>query len=257
MKLTFLAFFLIALLPGFSQEGNDELITDRPDQTESAVTVGAGRLQIETGFLYQYDKNNGLTQEDFVYNSSLLRLGLLNNMELRLGFELGDKRVKNTNNEQSITDNFWAPVTLGLKTEITEQKGLLPEMAILTTFILNDLGDESFSGMYTGFDFRLAAAHQISDNFGLGYNFGTEWSGGAPAPIYFYSVAAGFSLTPSLGYFIEPYGYISPTGPPEHMLDSGVTLLILNNLQFDLGGGIGLSEAAPDYFIITGLSWKP
>lgn len=257
MKFSFVAFFLMAFLFGFSQEENDELITDRPDQTESAVTVGAGRLQIETGFLYQYDNNNGLIREDLVYNSSLLRLGLLNNMELRLGFELGESRLKNANNEHGITDNFWAPVTLGLKTEITEQKGLLPEMAILTTFILNDLGDESFSGMYTGFDFRLAAAHQVSDNFGLGYNLGAEWSGGAPAPMYFYSVAAGLSLTPSLAYFIEPYGYISPAGTPEHMLDTGVTWLILDNLQFDLGGGIGLSEAAPDYFISTGLSWKP
>jgi hypothetical protein len=55
MKLNkyFAAFFFIILLFSFrSKLISQELITDRPDITESAVTVPIGDLQIEDGFLF-------------------------------------------------------------------------------------------------------------------------------------------------------------------------------------------------------------
>jgi hypothetical protein len=43
--------FLLSVF--ISQLSAQELVTDRPDQTESAVTVPLNSLQIETGFVYE------------------------------------------------------------------------------------------------------------------------------------------------------------------------------------------------------------
>lgn len=78
-----LIFFLINLL--FIPEiYSQKLVTDRPDQTESAVTVPLNSLQIETGFLYE-----GVKETESVFDNysigALLRYGILDNIELRFG----------------------------------------------------------------------------------------------------------------------------------------------------------------------------
>lgn len=69
-----------------------DLITDRPDQTESSAIVPLKSLQIETGFVMEKDETDLIKQKSFAYNTTLLRFGLLENLELRLGLEyLGEK----------------------------------------------------------------------------------------------------------------------------------------------------------------------
>ena len=58
---------------------NPEIITDRPDQTESANTVPKNTLQLETGFIME--QNGDI--KNYAYNTSLLRYGLFDNFELR------------------------------------------------------------------------------------------------------------------------------------------------------------------------------
>ena len=44
------------------------------------------------------------------------------------------------------------------------------------------------------------------------------------------------------------------TEQTQHYLNSGLTYLISNDVQFDIRFGRGLSGAADDYFVGTGLS---
>ncbi len=254
MRIIAVFVMLILVLPLAAQDS--DMVTDRPDQTESAVTVPKGLFQLETGFLYQYDEIQLLEIEDYVYNTSLLRYGLFENMELRFGFGYMAQQYTNKSIDFGNTNRAWSPMNFGLKTHITQQNGWVPELALLTTLNLNTAGDQVFGEEYTGMNLRLAASHQLNDWLGLGYNAGAEWNGGQAWPVYFYSVAAGISLSGQLGCFAEVYGYLPEFSHPDHRMDAGFTFLILDNLQVDLSGGIGLSEISPDYFIGTGLSWK-
>ena len=47
-----------------------ELITDRPDQTESSSVVPHKFLQIETGFLLENKSNDLFKHKSFAYNST-------------------------------------------------------------------------------------------------------------------------------------------------------------------------------------------
>src|SRR3972149_6805763 len=100
MKLDIISLLLIVIfINGNAQEDGAELITDRPDQTESSAVVPLKSLQIETGFIIENKETNIFKSRAFTYNSTLLRYGLVENMELRLGLEYLGEKVKNKNTD--------------------------------------------------------------------------------------------------------------------------------------------------------------
>ncbi|MFW6371118.1 MAG: hypothetical protein ACOC10_07950 [Bacteroidota bacterium] len=59
--------FLVHGLSVTAQVDIPELVTDRPDQTESATTVPNNSLQIETGYVFQSDEiENGSWRRFYV-----------------------------------------------------------------------------------------------------------------------------------------------------------------------------------------------
>lgn len=66
----------------FDDTGDEPLVTDRPDFTESAETIAPGHLQIESGITRSRED---ATETDSV-GEILLRVGLTPNLELRAGF---------------------------------------------------------------------------------------------------------------------------------------------------------------------------
>ena len=57
---------------------------------------------------------------------------------------------------------------------------------------------------------------------------------------------------------VEFYGDIplNASGTPANSFDTGFTYLIRDNLQFDIAGGIGLSDDADDWFVGAGVSYR-
>ena len=62
-----------------------DLVTDRPDQTESSLTVPRKTFQIETGFVFEKFNYDQYEFENWGIATTLIRYGLLDNLELRLG----------------------------------------------------------------------------------------------------------------------------------------------------------------------------
>lgn len=61
-----------------------ELVTDRPDQTESSTTVPYKSVQVEMGWEHSEEDDDGLETDTFP--QTLLRYGLADNLELRLEY---------------------------------------------------------------------------------------------------------------------------------------------------------------------------
>lgn len=238
-----------------AQDEVPELITDRPDQTESSVVVPHKSLQIETGFVMENDETDLVSQKSFAYNSTFLRYGLLENFELRLGLEyLGEKvQIKNTDTTTAISG--LSPLYTGFKVKISNEDGWKPEIAFLGGLVFPFTADEDFKPNYSAADIRFAFSHTLSNRFSLGYNLGAEWEGKTAIPEYFYSVSLGVGITDNLGMFIESYGWLPEEGEAEHLLDAGLTYLILPNFQFDVSAGIGIKNSI-DNFISFGLAYR-
>lgn len=246
---------LAVWITGWSQNEVPELVTDRPDQTESSAVVPLHSLQVETGLVLAGDQTALAESRSFTYNTTLLRYGLFENFELRAGLEYLNEREKllDTGDMSSLTG--FSPLYLGFKTRITEERGWFPEIAFLGGVSLPFTALKDFRPLHPAATMRFAFSHTLSERLSFGYNLGAEWEGES-GPGYFYTAALGIGLTRSLGMFVEAFGVMATEKENEHLVDAGFTWLVLPNLQLDFSGGLGLNEAASDYFISAGLSYR-
>lgn len=176
-------------------------------------------------------------QEITNYGTGLLRYGLLNNLELRLGVDYS--KIKNKerniflNNEQS---NFGS-LLLGFKIGVAKEQGVFPEIALLGNLSLPYTS--KFVKM-TGIDFRFAFSHTLSVRSGLAYNLGAGWDGENNGLQYIYTLSYGYSLTNRLGWYGEVYGDAPENREASHFVDSGFTYQLVSNFQLDAYIGTGL-----------------
>ncbi|MFO7620213.1 MAG: transporter, partial [Bacteroidales bacterium] len=233
-------------LAGSAQEKRPELITDRPDQTESAVVVPLRSLQIETGFLMQKNETDLAVERLFAYTTTLLRYGLLERLELRIGLDLLSERleIKHTDIKEHITGT--GPLILQFKYRIAEERGWIPDIAFIGGATLPCVAKEFFRTSGVAPAFRFAFSHTLSDRLALGSNLGAEWDGESRTPGFYYSFVLGITATEKLGLFTEFYGLMREPGERMHLFDAGFTFLVLHNLQLDISGGIGLNKLAFD-----------
>lgn len=243
-----------------SAEPPPELVTDRPDQTESAAVVPAGFHQLETGLAYERLGNGPLTVRTVSGPGTLARIGLGGRTELRLGWEgWVDQDIDVTG--PSTFDRSVSGVgdgEVGVKVKLREESGALPEMAILAGVSLPVGDDELTSDEYEP-SVRLAFAHTLSDRLGLAYNLGAERSHEREESFtrFLYTVALGAGLTDRLGAFVEVFGEEPESGGPggsQVSLDGGVTYLLRPNLQLDAYAGAGVTDHAPDWLAGMGVS---
>ena len=239
-----------------AQEKIPDLITDRPDQTESSVTVPHHSLQIEIGGLFENDKNSNWENSFRQYPGALLRYGLLPNFELRFGGAFGESKSINRNNAAEDFTRGLNPLSAGFKVFISEENGIWPELAFIGSVSLPRSGHPDFRLDYFTPSFLLAGSHSLAENLGLGWNLGAEWESFNPKPNGIYSVVLGISASNRLGIFIESYGRYAMDEAADHRMDAGMTYLLMPNFQLDASAGMGISEAAPDYFVSFGASFR-
>jgi hypothetical protein len=239
-----------------AQDDVPEFVTDRPDQTESSSVVPAKSLQIETGFVWESDESDNFKQNTFVYNTTLLRYGLLERMELRLGLAYLSEEIKIKNTDTTNTVSGFSPLYAGFKVYITDENGWIPEIAFLGGLVIPVIAHQDFKAPYSAPTMRFAFSHTLSERFSLGYNLGAEWYGETAVPDYYYSIALGIAITDHIGTYVEGFGFIPEEGRATHLIDAGFTFLVLPNLQLDISGGLGLTEESIDNYLSFGLSYR-
>ncbi len=242
MKNLILLFFL-CLTPSFMAQ---EMVTDRPDQTESSNIVLPGHLQIEAGGLLERDEFN----ENLNSAAVLFRYGFSEKLELRLGLEQQWLYPQNSSDVYA----GLTPASLGFKLALTDESCWVPKMALLSTFSI-PFSDHVLQSRYPGIDIRLTGEHTVNDKSGIGWNLGSSWNGDDAYATAWYSIAYGYELLPFLGCFAEIFGEMGPA-PDTFNFDAGFTVPVNENLQFDIYGGMGLNDAANDYFIGLGVSYR-
>jgi hypothetical protein len=231
------------------------IITDRPDQTESAFIVPAGRLQTEVGVIFERHSFDG---KESVHTVAiplvLLRYAIHPNAELRA--ELEYLRVRHKSSTGDLIEHGLAPLTFGTKLRIFKEKGFRPETAFILHLTIPGTGAKNFPTDYTAPSFRFTMLNTLGDRFALSYNIGEEWDGFSGKPTGTYTGSLGFSASERIGLFIETYGFITSGERPDHRLDGGATYLIAPNIQADVSAGIGITKVSPNFFVGGGLSFR-
>lgn len=235
------------------------MVTDRPDQTESSQLVPRGLFQVEVGGVHTFDDAAAAPAVRVSsIGGALLRIGVADPFELRVGFA-GWHRESTAGLDAA---TGLGDLTLGAKVPLARGAGRSPTIALIGGIVV-PVGDEPFRSEGVDPSVRIAVAHDLGGAFSLAYNAGAFWT---TVPVgandesletsLLYTVAIGRELLPRLAAFVEAFGVhgLADGVPSWLALDGGVTVPVRVNLQFDLSAGIGVSDAAADWFVSAGFA---
>ncbi len=214
-----------------------QIITDRPDQTESSVTLPINILQIETGYSFQ-------DEETF---NTLFRYGISNSIEIRLNTNL---LFLDNYNGLSLDSPEFGDLELGAKIQILNFKKKHTTIAFLTHLSI-PTASKYYSNNGYGTLNRLLISHDLSKTFSIGYNIGYNKIYREKS-VFIYTLSIAKSIN-KWGFYVEIFGE-EGNNLIQSNFDSGITYLIKNNLQLDLSFGEGLNNSL-SYFSV-GLSWN-
>ena len=248
-------FWSISNVIAQDKESLGPLETDRPDATEASSTVPKGYLQVETGAFYQSFEKNQIKNESFTYNTTLIRYGLSDNFELRIGWDLQEEVTYINSKKLEDVSSGFSPLLLGMKVYITEEKGWIPEISLIGHVFLPFTASTDYRPETTGVDFRFSLAHSLSERSSLGYNLGMAWRNDSSEANYIYTIAYGYSISEKFGAYVELYGDLPEDSKANHLWDAGMTYLVSNNLQLDMSFGTSITEGQ-DLLLSVGFSFR-
>jgi len=230
------------------------LVTDRPNQTESAFVVPDGRFQIETGAIFE---SNLWRHAEFEperralhFATTLVRFGLGGWAELRLASAYRAESTRYRNYRVQL--HGLEAVSVGTKVAFWAENGLAPQVVFTLSLDL-PVGAEAFRPDAPEPTAVFAFAHTLSARWTLGYNLGATWPSTAGRVLH-YTAALGYSLSRRAAAFLELYGDDGLAQPATLLFDTGLTLLLRRTLQLDFATGFALAQDLPGWFVSTGFS---
>lgn len=248
---------LLFLFPLYILGQNSELVTDRPDITESALVVPAGSFQFEIGFDYEstreYYLSSDVDVENITIGSTLFRYGVNTLFEFRFG---GEYLSSTINNSQTLNAGI-QDLFVGTKFQLFREQNLVTNGAVILTLGL-PYGNEKLRPSRIEPSLNFSFDKDISESISLGINFGVLNESETNNNIYNFSSALGIDITPVIGCFVEYWSLHSKNLMSNSNLNAGVTYLHRENLQLDfsistrtngekrINGGIGISFRLPN-----------
>jgi len=237
------------------QTTTTDLVTDRPDATESPTVVPKGSFQVETGASYTSFDESNFQEEVFTYNTALLRYGILDNLELRLGWNLEDTQITTAVDSLNSSLTSLSPLLLGMKVAVVEEKGWRPEIGLVGHLFLPFTVNEDVRPEFTGADFRFSFNHTLNEKSSIAYNLGAQWGDDSPEIAYIYTLAYGYALTDKLGAYVEVYGDFPEDTRANHFWDAGLTYAVAPLVQLDATIGQSIT-AGQDILLSAGISFR-
>ena len=263
-----LAFLLILVgfavgAPAAAEPDAPDVVTDRPDQTESPLVVPVGTVQVEIGSTFTNDEEEGTRTETSAAPGTLVRYAFHPRFELRLewpGWVEADSRDASGRSRVSEPSD----PELGVKVALAAARGKRPDIALLAHVSL-PWGGEPIGSPRADPTARLSVAHTLSRRIGLGWNVGWEAHSfrdpnGQTHTLtrFIYTASCGIEISERLGTFVEVFGDLPASDPARsaHSLDGGVTYLVAPRVQVDFSAGVALESEAPDRFVGFGVSFR-
>lgn len=230
-----------------AQEELPAISADRPGALTGTDVMPLHKLQWETGMGYESTKGGTQT---LTLNNTLLRFGLFENAELRIGTDF-----LMWNDRQTMEPSFGlAPLTIGMKIRFYEGTGYLPSISMLAELKSPHVGTKELLPAHLAPSLHLLFEHTFTDWLGICYNVGAEWDGDTASPTTYLGFGVYFDITEHIGTFVETYNYIHPEGN-QYLTQFGLTWLVSRRVQLDLSGDLDFQNLGKFYVISGGVAW--
>ncbi len=258
----FTAVVLVAVLCAAREaaaQAPEPIVTARPSFTETPLVVAPKVVQFETGVLWGTEAAAGLTRTELSAPNLLLRLGVSDRLELRVGMQgLVRDRLERSGRPNADWRTSASNTDIGVKYQLAHQAGFGLDLAVVA-FVSVPTGSGTASG-----NADPAVLFAWGRTLGRASVTGNvKWS--APTTpddererMLDGSLSVSRPLWGSWGAFVEAVGTTvdDSDAPSAWTGNTGITRRIGNNLQLDVHVGRGLSDAARDWAFGTGVSYR-
>jgi hypothetical protein len=246
-----------------------EMSTDRPDATESPYTVDAGHVQFELSFFdYARNDDDGVRAKAVSVLPANIKIGLLNNVDVQ--FVVTPYTREETDGRGGAGDDvaggFSDDTQIRLKINLWGNDGPAAGLGAtafaIMPFVKFPTGRDALSNDHVEGGLILPLAVALPGEVGLGLmaeidvvydeaddGYGVE---------FVHTATLGRDLVGALAGYVEYIG-IAPhdTGSTYQAIASGgLTYALSDDWVLDVGATIGLSDAADDFTIFAGTSFR-
>lgn len=233
-----------------------ELSTDRPDTTESPHTVDAGHVQIEVSFLeYTRDRD----EDAFDVMPTNLKIGLTNYADLQLVLQ----PYLNDEDDGDRIDGF-GDTQLRLKVNLWGNDSGATALALMP-FVQFPTADDDLGASKVEGGLIIPFGIELPADFSLTLMAEFDCVRNAADDGYrldfVHTAALGREISGPLGGFVEYIG-VQPFDPDdaeddyEASIAAGLTFGLTNDIQWDCAVEFGLTDAAADFNVRTGISMR-
>jgi Putative MetA-pathway of phenol degradation len=235
---------------GFAQSAKEQdIVTDRPDITESSLVVPAGTLAIENGFTWTRDHGKGLLD----LSESLVRFGLGKRTELRLVVPNYFHDLFDNLGGRGAISGF-DDASFGVK----EQIGPLPGRIDLALIVAVSFPTGASALTTHGVDpvIKLPWSRELKHGWSFGgmQSLFYQTAEGRRNPIWEPTFYLEREITRRSDGFVEYGGDFPRAGGSRQVIHFGTAYRVTPRQQIDFHFGFGLSSAAPKYFVAAGYS---
>lgn len=222
----------------------DAIDTHRPGFSASPYVLSPGAWQIETGLSYERDLD-GAGSTLVTLPSALLRYGATDEMEVLFSWDGLSRSSTGSGTSTGITD-----ASVGIKFQVTDSQASTGVAFFAALSV--PIGDAEFSSDKWDPSIGVAWAHS-----GL-----LNWGGTAQLTKHGsdYQLDNGvkitFATSADSSAFAEWEANIPDSGAAAHKLNGGYVWRRGLGIQFDVNASVGLNDAAADYILGLGYSYR-
>ncbi len=226
-----------------------DLSPDRPDATESPFTVEPGAFQIESS-LWSFAKDG--SNETRSLGETNFKYGLTSSHDLHLVLRPWIQEKTNAGDSEGFGD-----IDLRLKWNLWGNDGGTTAGALLPYLTIPTHTAVSTGEWEGGIIFPVSV--ELTENLDLGFQIAAARAWNDDGSKYgwdiFHSAVLGIALTENIGTFLEYVG-VTGDGPYEASANTGLTWAVNDNLQWDMIFSAGLNDAAEDFSIAQGITFR-
>jgi hypothetical protein len=228
-----------------------EFSIDRPDITESPISVDPGHFQFEGDLVKWVKESSGKSNRTLSFMNALYKMGITHSWDIHIGIELHNIYQDTEGKEY---DKGYGATTIRLKHNFRgndgESKtafGMIPYVSFVSG---NPLDSDVIYGI--GFPF----SYGLSDKLDLGaqpqFDF-IPGENGDRELSYFQTVVLGGALVGDLDFFVEGLAVFSDK--TQFLMDGGLVYNISPNVKVDIATNVGITKDTPTR-VFLGLSFR-
>jgi Putative MetA-pathway of phenol degradation len=236
-----------------------DLSTDRPDTTESPYSVDAGHYQVEVEALsFTKDKTGGVTTKTI--NSSInAKVGIDNRSDLQVVLEVF-RSVRESGNGANFDEVGLGDLDIRYKFNLWGNDGgpnaaaVMPYITLPTHSDRFDANREVTGGLILPFATTLDGDWDVG--FMLQFDIVRNAADDGYVGSFTQTATASHAIVGDLGGFLEVVNTASAdkNTSGEAYFDAGLTYGFAENIQFDAGFNLGLTQASEDIRFFVGVS---